>query len=580
MYDKVNRIKLVRLYSIPEIFDDIPFCDGINIILGEKSNEINAKSKKTNGVGKSVCLDFINFCLLKDYEHTRLSKISSLDLDPNVLICLDLFIGYKYVVIKREIANNSMISITVDKEQHEFVKVSDACTFLETLIFNNKVNISFRRLLSSLTREEKIDYVSVLRYHSSPKIPDDPTPLLFMLDVDTNRYNESIDLKRKYDKQLEIRLETKKSLTQSTGQTIAEIQSDLNEKEKELKESLIGIEKLKSNEIFKTVENDIVVLEGKLKSLRDDRMVLKTRINQIESLPKPERINGKEMKDVYNFFKSGLGDYIVKSLDEVKEFKSVIEKYQETLVSEKFKDIKKELYEIEEKIRKIENAYKEKLDMINFDNDSLNYLKCGLTSLIKEQDEFNIKKSTYNLYNKTEIEIGNLKTEYGVATNELNKSLMEMFDTVDLLENQLVEFHTFVMGDSRCSLSIKVDQRITTKNLIDIDVRITDDGSFSVDRIKVFLYDISLMFNDATRKRHPKFLIHDNIFLMDDDSTEKSLDLLLEMEGKYSDFQYITTLNVDNFNNLDVKDRLISTNKIVARFTKTSKFLKKDYKEI
>ena len=54
-------MKLRKLYSEPPIFDPITFYDGLNIILGDKNNT----KDKTNGVGKSLAIDFINFCLLK-----------------------------------------------------------------------------------------------------------------------------------------------------------------------------------------------------------------------------------------------------------------------------------------------------------------------------------------------------------------------------------------------------------------------------------------------------------------------------------------------------------------------------------
>ena len=173
----------------------------------------------------------------------------------------------------------------------------------------------------------------------------------------------------------------------------------------------------------------------------------------------------------------------------------------------------------------------------------------------------------------------NIKTDYINVTNELLNNIHDMNDYIESLEDTLSNFHLYVMGDKYCSLTIETDSKISTSKCVDVDVRITDDGSLSVDRIKVFLYDISLMFNEHTRKNHPKFIIHDNIFHFDDDSTEKCLSLLLELEEKYSDFQYITTLNIDDFNSLSIKDK-ISEEKIVAKFTKTSKFLGKNYKEI
>jgi uncharacterized protein YydD (DUF2326 family) len=64
-------IKINRLYSEPEIFTPILFDFGVNIIMGEKSEKTNKKI----GVGKSVCIEFINFCLLKRISDSRLNLI-------------------------------------------------------------------------------------------------------------------------------------------------------------------------------------------------------------------------------------------------------------------------------------------------------------------------------------------------------------------------------------------------------------------------------------------------------------------------------------------------------------------------
>lgn len=159
------------MYSVPKVFNEISFYDGLNVILGEKSEDnTNPKSKKTNGVGKSVCADFINFALLKDYDDTRLSKISFSDLDTNTTICLELEIGDKSVTIKRKIATYNSVSIEVNNIEHFFEKISDGIDFIETLVFNDKDNyISFRKLISSVTREEKTNFNNILRYHSNTK---------------------------------------------------------------------------------------------------------------------------------------------------------------------------------------------------------------------------------------------------------------------------------------------------------------------------------------------------------------------------------------------------------------------------
>lgn len=75
MGKEINRIRLNRLYSENNIFEEITFHDGVNIILGEKYDDRSVKGRKTNGVGKSMSIEFLDFCFLNDYEKSRIVKI-------------------------------------------------------------------------------------------------------------------------------------------------------------------------------------------------------------------------------------------------------------------------------------------------------------------------------------------------------------------------------------------------------------------------------------------------------------------------------------------------------------------------
>ena len=46
-----------RLYTEPATIDPIVFTAGVNVILGES----DVTSSKNNGVGKSLCIEFLNF---------------------------------------------------------------------------------------------------------------------------------------------------------------------------------------------------------------------------------------------------------------------------------------------------------------------------------------------------------------------------------------------------------------------------------------------------------------------------------------------------------------------------------------
>ena len=74
MGKEISRIRLNRLYSESNIFEEISFHDGVNIILGEKYDDSSVKGRKTNGVGKSMSIEFLDFGFLNDYENQELQK--------------------------------------------------------------------------------------------------------------------------------------------------------------------------------------------------------------------------------------------------------------------------------------------------------------------------------------------------------------------------------------------------------------------------------------------------------------------------------------------------------------------------
>ena len=90
-----------------------------------------------------------------------------------------------------------------------------------------------------------------------------------------------------------------------------------------------------------------------------------------------------------------------------------------------------------------------------------------------------------------------------------------------------------------------------------------------------------MIFNEHTNKRHPSFLIHDNIFDVDQDTLVQCLNYLYKQEQHYFDFQYILTLNRDKIENEERKKLLLMNvdEHKVATFTKAAKFLKKNYQE-
>ncbi|MEZ9078430.1 hypothetical protein AB4499_03890 [Vibrio cyclitrophicus] len=99
---------ITKLYSSNDgFFEPIEFENGFNIILGERSDG----SEKRNGVGKSISIEFINFCLLKDVEKSRLKYLPKSVISNSAPIFLELEFEGKILKIRRDLKNPGEVVI-------------------------------------------------------------------------------------------------------------------------------------------------------------------------------------------------------------------------------------------------------------------------------------------------------------------------------------------------------------------------------------------------------------------------------------------------------------------------------------
>lgn len=584
MGKEIKRICLEKLSSENGVFDEIIFHDGINLILGEKYDDSNIKGRKTNGVGKSMCIEFIDFTFLCDYSKSRIAKIPKEVLPEEEDIILELTIGEESVTIKRNRKNQEKPIFYHENKRVQFNKLADAREYLRELIFGELTgkNVpSVRNLLSILIRDEKSEFADILKCHDlTRRIPDDLTVHLYMLDISLDNYKKVLDTIREVDKTTTALNKIKKELTDNGSKKISDVKAELNELDGELVQLEEAIETFKTNEAFSSIETELVELENQLDQLRRHQKILKLEYDKIRSLPKPEQVDDTEIELVYNQFKENLGNTVVKSLNEVVGFKNKVEQFQRVLINQKARELEKQIADISEKIRNLDDQYAKKIQIVD-KKGVLKNLKTGLRIYESKREaaaHTQLLFDQYDQYDKQRRQLNIRKQE----------QLLHIDDDIEAMANELKSFkmtisdiHESIMGNRECSFDIKAQPKGQSKIPLEIALRIFDDGSHSVDRTKVFIYDMALMFNEYTSNRHPRFLVHDNIFDVDQDTLVQCLNYIYKQEEYDSGFQYILTLNRDKIEN-EERRKLIKMDvdaHEVAIFTKKKKFLKRDYQE-
>ena len=584
MGEEIKRIRFNRLSSENNIFDEIVFHDGINLILGEKYDESTTRGRKTNGVGKSMSIEFLDFCLLSDYDKSRIARIPEEIFPYDEDVILDMEIGGEAVSIKRNRKNADKPIIIRNGTAIGFKKLQDAKAYMTELIFSEltgKEVPSFRTLLSVLIRDEKSQFADILKCHDlSKRIPDDLTTHLFMLGISLESYKRVLNTIGDIEKNSVLLNKVKNEITENGSKKMADVKAEINALEGELLQLEEAMDSFKTNDAFNMMETELVELENMLTQLRQRQKVLKREYEKIKTLPKPEQVDDSEIELVYNQFKENLGTAVVKTLNEVVGFKNRVEEFQRVLVNQKAKELENQLSEIAKQIRTLDDQYAEKIKVID-KKGVLRNLKTSLKIYEGKRDAFAHTQFLFDQYDSYDKQQKRLKLQK-------SQELMEIDSEIDALRNELKAFmatisntHEAIMGNMECSFEVKTKNTARGKTPVDISLRIFDDGSHSVDRTKVFIYDMSLLFNEYTRQRHPLFLVHDNIFDVDQDTLVQCLNFAYKQEERFSDFQYILTLNRDKIEN-EERLRLINMDvdaHRVAVFTKESKFLKHNYQE-
>lgn len=581
-------IKLLKLYSHPTIFDPIEFRDGVNLVIGEKVEEgqvITRKDRKTNGVGKSMCIEFINFCLLKQAENSRVTKIPLGIIPAETIINLDLIVGSTKLTIQRSVSEPENPTIINSKgDLNTFNDIADAIKYLTVLLYEKEeqgvIRPSFRQLLGPLIRDEDSEFKNVVHcYDVNKRIPQSELvkPHLYFFRIDLGIIDKIKEKFVEIDKKSIIVNELKRDLTIDRTKKLSEVKAEANALNSDLQKINGALESFRTNEAYESIQNDLTTIEAQLNSLRTQQSALKYQIRRIDTLPTFEDVKVKDIELVYNQFREGLGDVISKSLTQVVEFKKKISEFQQVLLDEKVQEMRLQLDTVTEKIRTLEVKVSEKMKIID-KKGVLKDFKNAVAVYNQKKGDFFQLRGRLDDYNVALREQNQLKFQRDQYIDKLDAALFQIGEVLKSFNETIISIHEYIMGSASASFSFHAAR---TKEIIGVDYRIDDDGSHSVNRTKVFIYDIALILNEHTSIRHPKFLIHDNIFDVDQDTLVQSINYAYEQESTHN-FQYILTLNRDKIENEERQKQIkMDVNEhVVARFTRQSKLLKKDYREI
>lgn len=564
------------LRSEPEVFDPVVFKAGINIITGERSGETRA-GNKTNGVGKTLLINFIDFCLLCDFKPNRISRIPEDVLDADTDIILEMSSKGKRVVVRRNIQRHDSPTIYVDGVSNPFASLNDAKKYLLKCILGDNFDCSFRQLMRAFKRTENLGYNDIDNPDGTVR---DITPYLYIFGLSVELYQTILDKAQalidahKYDAELVKDIERLNISVKEAGAYVNDLKSQLEAIDS-------AVENLSQEEVYSTISDDIAELDEQLEAASLSLLSIKEEIKQIEKVPEYQDIAHDDILAVYNDCKKGLGDLIAREIDEIQEFKKIIDSFKTEVLTQRKRTLLSAQERLIQEIKTLSEEYRRKTSVLD-KTGNLRSLKVSLHEQQMKRQDYNKVTFLYEQHLQQETRKLSLAAERGNALVEFEIDKEKNENVLREFQDEVLEIHEYLYGNRKASFEIEVKEakRYNQKSFVSFDMQIDDSGSARTEHEKILIFDFALLFCEATRRRHLGTLIHDGAFEgVNEDTKFQLLNWLYLKQQEDAAFQYIVTINRDSFELLeDAGNFSFDLNNYVRmELTKDKRFLRKKY---
>lgn len=531
-------MQLIKLIADKDSFHPIMFKKGINIIVGKKTNSSNKVDGKTfNGIGKSLIVHLIHFCLCSNKIIPFQEKL------PEWTFTLFFSHDRKEHSISRNTSSQGDIFFDGEKK-----KLKDARICLLSMVIRDDLHLSFQPLLSCVARRYRSCYN---KYNQSSNYPDEYSALLyngFLLGLNTDLIINKKNLRIEQDN-----LKKTESLFKKDpifreyyyGNSDAQLDKDELEFEIErLKKELAGFKVSKN---YHEIEREANELSFSKKKLENDISIIKNNIKNINSaLNMQVDLSVDKVVQMYESAAIEIPDLLKKTLTEVEEFHNSLIYSRNTRLKN---ELKRNEDELSKKTKKVESIGKQMDQILIYLNThgALEEYSALNQQLTDYQLKFSHIQEYQNMLKAFQNKLHDIKEQFISEDKRTDAYLEETENSLKALRQKYYEMAKLFYPRKRSGLSIENN---TGENQLrfKLDARIEDDSSDGVNEVKIFCFDMLLLMQKVSNF---EFIIHDSRLLANMDPRQRTtLYRVAYDKCKEYDLQYITTINEDALNSV------------------------------
>lgn len=526
-------LKLDKLYSNQPSFHTVKFKDGINIVLGVQEN-LKTKNSTTNGIGKSLILRLIDFCLGSNTIKTFEKPLAGWS------FFLDFSIDNQIFSVKRDINNQREVVLNEEKiSLYEYKNKLAALLEIDSAF-------SFRNVLARFLRMGKKSYANYLTTVTE-KSYNNNLIITYLLGLDCiycinkHKLMDEIDATDKMSKNAknDTNLKNFFGIKGDMDLELSEIDFEIEKLTKELAQYKIA-------ENYAEIEEKANIYSEEIDILQNQIFIIKNRIENIElSLSRTIDIELAKVRSIYKEVNALWGKELDNNLEAVVNF-------HKTLIDKRHEQLSKDLLDYKNELSEHIKMFNEKQVLLNNELEFLQSHKA-----IDKYLALNNKLNAYQADKNRLKKYANLEKEFKAKLATLRQDLsVNNINTQTYLDS--IESYTFELNkkfinlakrffpEKKSAFTIKSNDSAKSQTRFDYDARIESDGSDGIKEIIIFCFDWILA---SCKKTKMGFIYHDSLLLANVENRQREIlfEIITEL-CKKSDIQYIININQDQIN--------------------------------
>lgn len=558
---------LKRFYSEPEgLFPAIEFKNGVNFIFAKKEKNTDTKNS-LNGVGKTLLLDLIDYCLLSSESKLIKSAKSNNDL-KNASVVLEFVLDSEDYIVKRSFADpNKNILFGIKKAPSSYNSIDDVKDIFCDLVFKNEKysgrysNKWFRRLFSFFVKKQSAkseSFSDPIKYIKEASEAELIQYHLLFLNIDNALFYKNFNLQSEFKKKIPAIKEVRNLVQDTYGlPDISHAENEIDKLNAQVKKLEENIKQFKLADQYEDVEKQSNQLTLQIKELWFQNFSDRKKIESYqESFRLNDDLNVRKVSAMYKDLNDLLAQKIEKTLEEAIKFRKQIVQSRKDFLKTEINDLETGTKKREITIKELEERRAELFKFLEA-KDAIADLSEAYLELSKKREELNDLSGKIKLYQDLKKEEADLKQEEAKLYAEIVSFIQKIQKDLSVFRQKFFDVHNaiYVENKDRSSFTLVSNERKDSK--INIDVSLPADLSKGKNQGRTLIYDLAVLFHGIEKDiRLPRFLIHDGIFDGMDKAHFVHLYEYLEKLSKNVKFQYLITLNEegtlsDNFGHAD-----------------------------